>query len=243
VRRRLGERDADAIGVERAGLDRVDGDVVLGVSARAGGDESGEAGARARRGVETGERRAHRRRRDVDDAAEASRRHARQSALGQRDRRQHVGLEPGEDHLARQIGECGRRRPAVVVDENVGLETGGEERVADGRIVQVAGDGDHLGAGRDADFLRRFRQPRRVAAVDRHHATRLGQRVRAGLAEPAARCADDRLAARQPQIHCPTPSGASAFAASAVFWGKSARETSGTVLRVAGLRAIALTIA
>ena len=44
-----------------------------------------------------------------------------------------------------------------------------------------------------------------VEAVDHHLAAGLGQAVGAGAAEPAARRANDRLAARNPKVHALTP--------------------------------------
>ena len=124
--------------------------------ARGRGEKGGQAGARAGRNVEAGDRRAHRTRGDVDDPAELSLRHPRRQRLNQRDRRQHVGFDAGEDVLAREGVEGPGGRAAIVVDENVGLRACGEQRRARRRIVEVARDFVHGGARDRAQFAARF---------------------------------------------------------------------------------------
>ena len=126
------------VGLERAGLDRIDRHVVGRMRPRRGGQEGGQAGPGAGRDVEPGDRRAHRPRGDVDDPAEPPLRHSRQKRLNERDRRQHVGFHAGQDVLAGDRAERLERRAAVVVDEDIGVGAGGDQRCARRRIVEIA---------------------------------------------------------------------------------------------------------
>src|SRR5262249_35206367 len=102
------------------------------------------------------------------------------------------GVEPGKS---------ANGRPAVVVDENVGLGAGGEQRgLAVGR-AHVGCDRRHLRVGRAADSVRRRLQPSLVATVDHDLAARLRQSHGTGTAEPGARCAHAGPAAGNSQIH------------------------------------------
>ena len=110
---------AQALGVHLAGQEVVDGDVAVGHLARDAGEKGGQAGARAGGEVEARDRRQHRERGDVDDAAEAARSHAVDDGANQLDRRHHVLDEAGEHRLAVELAEVAARRAAVVVDEDV----------------------------------------------------------------------------------------------------------------------------
>ncbi len=122
------QRGPPAVGFERSRLDGIDGHVVARVSTRGRRQERSEARARARRNVEPGDRRAHGARGDVDDAAELALRHPRQQRLDERDRRQHIGFHAGLNVVARDRVESLKGRAAVVVDEDVGLRAGGDQR-------------------------------------------------------------------------------------------------------------------
>src|SRR5208282_2163596 len=93
------------------------------------------------------------------------------------------------------------RRAARVVDEDVRLGAGRERSGAPGLGRDVAGDRRHLGAGLVADLgggrLERVLGARRDGDVS----TFARERERAGLAEPLARRADERLLAGNTQIH------------------------------------------
>src|SRR5579864_6821437 len=104
---RGGAREAGflAVGFERPGLDRVDCHVVAREQPGRRGEEGGEPRPRPRRHVETGDRRPDGTRGDVDDAAELACRHAGRQRLNQRDRSEHVGLDPLEDILAANLAE------------------------------------------------------------------------------------------------------------------------------------------
>src|SRR5579863_1537089 len=65
-----------AVGVEGAGLDRIDGHIVLGDLPGGRGEEGRQSRPRPGGNVKPGDWRAHRRRRDVEDAAEAPLDHA-----------------------------------------------------------------------------------------------------------------------------------------------------------------------
>ena len=77
--------------------------------------------ARAVGQAEDVDRRLHRRRRDVDDAAELARDHAVDRRLDELDRRQHVGVERADPRVAVPVAEIAGRRAAGVVDQDVGL--------------------------------------------------------------------------------------------------------------------------
>src|SRR6202034_1422107 len=99
-----------------------------------------------------------------------------------------------------ELAEIAEWRPGIVVDQNVRLGTGGEQgSLAVGR-GDVGDNRDHLGAGLLERGGRRG-ELRLVAAVDDHLATGLGQGLGAGKTQPAARSADDRLAAGNSEVH------------------------------------------
>jgi len=69
--------------------------------------------------------------------------------------RQHVGVDRLDPVVALPVAEIARRRSARVVDDDVGLRTGGEHLLAAGVGRDVDGDRRHLHAGLLADLLRR----------------------------------------------------------------------------------------
>jgi hypothetical protein len=89
----------------------------------------------------------------------------------------------------------------IVVDQDIRLRTGGEQRLVAFRRRHVGGDRGDLGAGRLGDFGGGGLKPLGVATVDYHLAAGFSQRACAGLAQPAAGRADDGLAAGNSEIH------------------------------------------
>ena len=121
--------------------------------------------------------------------------------LDQLDRHDHVGDDAVDHLLPVELAEIAERRAGIVVDQDVGLGAGGEQRLLAFGRGDVRRDRRDLGAGRLAQFLGGGGEALLVAAVDHDLAAGLGQAVRAGAAEPAARRADDRLAAGNPKVH------------------------------------------
>ena len=192
---------AQPVGVERAGQDVVYGDAVRRDRAGDAGKECGQPRARARRQVEAGERHLHRAGRDVDDAAEFALAHRADHLLDQLDRDDHIGDDAVDHGLPSQVAEILERRAGIVVHQDVGCGAGGKQRLLPVRRSDIGGDRDHLGAGRFGDFGGGGLEPRGVAAVDHHLAAGFGEPEGAGLAEPAARRANDGLAAGNSEIH------------------------------------------
>jgi hypothetical protein len=199
------EIGAQAVGIEYAGQHEIDGDVGGGDRARHAGQEGGQAGARAGRQIEAEQRHFHRARGDVDDAAEFFGDHRIDRLLDQLDRHDHVGDDAVDHLLPVEFAEVAERRAGIVVDQNVRLGTGLEQRLLTLRRSDVGGDRDDLGAGRLAEFGGGGGEALAVAAVDHDLAAGLGERLGAGAAEPAARCADDRLAAGDAEVHAGFP--------------------------------------
>jgi hypothetical protein len=141
---------ADAVGVEEAGQQVVDGDVVPdGLPRESPATKPVRPAARAVGQAQHVDRRLHRAGGDVHDAAEAARDHAVHRRLDQLDGRQHVGVERLDPVLAHPLAEVARRRPAGVVHQDVRLRAGGERGGAAFRRGDVGGDGEHRRAGRD----------------------------------------------------------------------------------------------
>ena len=113
----------------------------------------------------------------------------------------HVGDDAVEHLLAGQLAEIAHRRAGIVVDQDVGLRAGGEQRLLAFGSRDIGDDRDDLGAGTLREFGGSGLQLLGVAPVDHHLAAGFRQCARAGLAEPAARCADDGLAAGNSEIH------------------------------------------
>ena len=199
-------RAAQPVGLERARQQPVDGDVVDHGLARQAGDEAGEAGARAVGQAQHLDRRLHRGRGDVDDAAEFARHHAVDRRLDQLDRRQHVGVDRLDPVVAGPVAEIAGRRAAGIVDQDVRIGTGLQRRLAARRRGDVADDLGHGDAGMGfADFVGGLRQRLGAARGQRDMHAFSGQRHRAGASQSLAGCADDGAAALDPKIHCFTP--------------------------------------
>lgn len=117
--------EALPVGVDAVSQEIVDRHVVGGARARHRFGQCGEAGARRRRKTHLRAGRLHHGGGYVDDAAEFARLNARQQGADQQGRRQHVRIERAEPGRMVPIGELARRRTGVVVDQDVGLGTGG----------------------------------------------------------------------------------------------------------------------
>src|SRR5262249_41249902 len=105
------------------------------------------------------------------------------------------------------------RWAGVVGDQDVRLRACSEQGVLALLGGDVRGDCDDLRLGRLADVVRRGVEPRLVESVDHDLAAGLSQPRRAGPAEPAARGADNGLAAGDTQIHVDPPVGGAIIAA------------------------------
>ena len=192
------------VGVERSGQHEIDGDVRGGDGTRHAGEKRGQSRPCARRQIEPHERHFHGSGCDVDDAAEFLGDHRIDRLLDQLYGHDHVGDDAVDHLLPVELAEIAKRRPGIVVDQNVRLRTGGEQSLLAFGRGNVADDRDDLGAGR----LQRGRGRGKVflvAAVDHDLAAGLGQRLGAGQAKPAARGANDRLAAGDSKVHAKAP--------------------------------------
>src|SRR5580704_7321681 len=157
---------AQAIGVERAGQQAVDGHTMTDGDTGHAGHEAGETAPRAVAQPQYVDRRLHRTRRDVHDAAEAALHHAVDRRLDELDGRQHVGVDRLDPVVALPVAEITRRRATRVVDDDVGLRTGGEHLLTTSVGRDVDGDRRHLHAGLLADLLRRRLELGLGAGVD-----------------------------------------------------------------------------
>ncbi|SOY55961.1 hypothetical protein CBM2585_A60166 [Cupriavidus taiwanensis] len=198
-----------AVGIERAGQQVVDGDAVLRHFARDAGNEAGQARARAVGQAQHIDRRLDRAAGDVDDAAPLARDHAVDGGLDQLDRGQHVGVERGQPVAALPVAEIARRRAAGVVDQDVEVaEFGGrvQRRLAPFRRGDVGRHRDYAAAMARAQVGRGLFQ-RLGASRHDHHVDALGrQRIGAGKAQALAGAAYQRMLAAQSQIHVILPS-------------------------------------
>ena len=100
-----------------------------------------------------------------------------------------------------ELAEVAKRRAGIVVDENIRLGTGFEQRLLPVGGRDVGRDRDNFGAGSVAEFGRGSGKPFAIAAIDDDLAAGFSQRFGAGAAEAAARSADDRFAAGDAEIH------------------------------------------
>ena len=121
---RLCDRAAQPVGVEWTRQQGIDGDVVDHGLARDARDKAGEAGARAVGQSQHLDRRLHRGRGDVDDAAELARHHAVDRRLDQLDRRKHVGVDRLDPVVTGPVAEIAWRRATRIVDQDVRIRTG-----------------------------------------------------------------------------------------------------------------------
>ncbi len=186
---------------KRPGQQEVDRHVVGRDLTRDAREKCGEPRARAGRKIEPAERHLHRTRRDVHDPAELLLRHRIDDFLDQLDRHDHVTDDAVDHLLPVEIAEIAKRRAGIVVHQNVRLRHRGEQRLLAFRRRDVGDHGNHFRAGRLRDLGRRSFGLRFVAPVDHDLAAGFGEPMRARTPEPAARCADDGLAARDAEIH------------------------------------------
>ena len=177
------------------------------VTLRAGGlprepaGETDQARARAVRQSKLDLRDFHAARHDVDDAAEAARHHAVDGEPHHLDRAQHHVVERGDPVVARPVAKVAGQRTLRIVDQNIGPRAGGDRGGAAVRRGQVGGDGDDLDAGRLRNLgAGAFKHVAR-AGNDREVDAFARQRQRAGLAEAAARAADQRGLASYAEVH------------------------------------------
>src|SRR6185437_3853897 len=128
LRRRLGV-GAEAVGVENARQQEIDRYVGGGDRARHAGEEGGQPGARAGRQIEAEQRHLHRTRSDVDDAAEFLGDHRVDRLLNEFYGDDHVADDAVDHLLPVEIAEIAKWRPGIVIDQDVRLWTGGEQRL------------------------------------------------------------------------------------------------------------------
>jgi hypothetical protein len=189
-------------GVDTLGQQVVERDVGMGDLAREGLADRGETGARPGREAHRRERRLHHRRGDVHDAPEAPLHHALEHGADHREGCKHVGIEGAQPGLAVPVPKASRRRPAVVVDQDVRLGAGGEELLVRRLASDVADDAPHLDVGvRRAKSRGGGLERPGVAPVQSDVHALARQRLRTGAAEPAARGAHDGTAAPDAEIH------------------------------------------
>ena len=100
-----------------------------------------------------------------------------------------------------EFAEVAKRRAGIVVDQNIRLGTGVEQRILSVGGRDVGGDRDDFGAGSVTEFGCGGGKPFAIAAINDDIATGFSQRFGTGAAEPAARSADDRFAAGDAEIH------------------------------------------
>ncbi len=84
----------------------------------------------------------------------------------------HVGDDAVEHFLPVELAEIAKRRSGIVVDQNVRLWTGGEQRLLSLGRGDIGGDRDDFGAGRLVQFRSFGGEFFRVAAVDHDLAAR-----------------------------------------------------------------------
>jgi len=135
---------------------------------------------------------------DIDDAAPASRLHARKSLAAEPDRGQQLQVDVMLPDLVGDLDEGPTLRCAGVVDEHVDvaerlvrcLECG----AAAGGRANVGSNGDDLGIGLAGDLCLGLVQALLLARDDRHVGTRLGEVARDGQADALAATRDERIA-------------------------------------------------
>jgi hypothetical protein len=113
----------------------------------------------------------------------------------------HVGDDAIEHFRPVELAEVTKRRTGIIVDQNVRLGAGGEQRFLPVRRSDVGGDRNDLGAGRPLEFHRGSGKPLAVKAVDHDLAASLRQSLGAGPAEAAARGTDNGFPAGDTEIH------------------------------------------
>ncbi len=189
------------VGVKGSGQHEIDGDVGTGDRSCDTGEKCRQPRARPGGQIKPDEGRLDRSRRDVDDAAELFGDHGIDRFFDDLDRHHHIGDDAVEHLLAREFAEITKRRTGIVVDQDVGLGAGCEQGVLPFGGGHIRSDRRDLRAGGVADFSGRCLHLVTIAAVDYHLATRFRELPGTGTAEPAARRANNGLAASNAEIH------------------------------------------
>ena len=101
-------------------------------------------------------------------------------------RHDHVGDDAVDHFLPVEVAEVAKRRAGIVVNQNVRLGTGVEQRLLSLGGGDVGRDRDNLGTGRLAQLGGRRVEMRAIAAVDHDLAAGFRQRSGAGAAKAAA---------------------------------------------------------
>ncbi|MNY11229.1 hypothetical protein D3C86_1442450 [compost metagenome] len=205
ILRPLARRFQQPVGFEGARQKVVEGDVVRHVLAGQAGHETGQAGACAVGQAKDVDRRLHGGRGDVHDAAEAARHHAVERGADHLDGREHVGVERGDPGIAVPVPEVAGLGAARVVHEDVGRRVRGQRGFTPGRRGDVGRHGMHRHATRAANVCRRLFEGFAAPCHQRQAHTFTSQRHGAGASEAAARCADQRVPALEPELHRPAP--------------------------------------
>jgi hypothetical protein len=187
------------VAVEDSRQEIVDGDVAGDGLPRKPGDETHEPGARAIRQAELQLRHLHAARDDIDDAAEAARHHAVHREPHHFDWREHHRVERGDPLVPRPIAEIAGSWAGGIVEEDIGLWTGGKGGSASGAGGDIGGNRGDLDAG--------CRRNLRSSLVQRLALTRDDGHVDpfpsdgAGVSQTAARAAQQRLSSTQSEVH------------------------------------------
>src|SRR6267143_914368 len=144
-------------------------------------------------------------REDVDDAAAAGLLQMGHGLARHPREEQQRALQSGGPLLFGGVVGARERRAAGVVDEDVQAAESADRRgdeVADGLgAVEIAREGQDIGARGVTDLLRRLVQVLLRAAAQRQLRSLVGEHLRARATQPLARAADDRDLARQLEIH------------------------------------------
>ena len=177
--------------------------------ARDAGEERGQPGARAGREIEPAERHLHRARRDVDDAAELLRFTIGSITFWMSSIATIMLPTTPSIIFCRSSSRKSRNGgPALLLTRMSGSGQAANSAFWPSGGRDVGHDRDHLGAGRLGDLGGGRLRSSPVAPVDHDLAAGLRQLERAGAAEPAARGADDGLAAGDAEIHGQAPRAA-----------------------------------
>ena len=195
--------------VEDARQQIVDGDVAGDGLPRKPGDETHEPGARAVGKTELQLRHLHAARDNVDDTAEAARHHAVHGETHHFDGGKHHRVQGGDPIVPRPIVEVARQRAVGVVEQDIGLRTGGKRSRASRAAGNIGGNRADLDAGRRRDLRAGFFQRVASARDNGHVHALLRERERAGAPQAAARPGQKRLSSVNPQIHRHIPSWSS----------------------------------
>ena len=127
--------------------------------------------------------------------------HRADGLLDQLDRHDHVGDDAVDHLLPVELAEVAEGRAGVVVDQDVRLRAGLEQRLLSFGRGDVSHHRNDLSTAHLAQFGGGFGEAVAVAPVDDHLAPGLGQRLGAGPAEPTAGGTDDRFAAGNSEVH------------------------------------------